>query len=368
MTGTQLSTVKPMDRFKQELAIRGPMLKDLLPAHVKVEKFNAIVIAAVGANPELLECDRGSLLKACVQAAELGLSLNPTMAEGDILKVWNGKTKKNDAQFRPRYMGLMKLARQSGEVLSIESRIVREGDMFDWEYGIEKKLRHKPSGKGELTHAYCIWKLKDGTVEFEVMDREQVMKIRNRSSAKTKDGDVFGPWKTDEEEMWRKTVVRRASKYMPRSCEAFEKAVAYDNLVEGGHDVDIQDGEVIDITSDAPEETYDAETGEIIMDEPAPTEQVDVLAEKIAAKKKPAAASAPVAPKATPKVEFLDVQPEDDGTIDWGAWARAAYKVLKGLDADARPAWIEVHKQLLAEAEMVQPVAVSHINKLVEGN
>jgi recombination protein RecT len=111
-------------------------------------------------------------------------------------------------------------------VVSIESRIVREGDLFDWELGLEKKLRHKPSGKGELTHAYCIWRLKDGTVEFEVMDREQIIKIRNRSSAKTKDGDIFGPWKTDEEEMWRKTVLKRAMKYVPQSddmARAFDR-------------------------------------------------------------------------------------------------------------------------------------------------
>jgi recombination protein RecT len=125
-----VATVRPIDRFKQELVLRKEMMAPLLPKTINFDKFQAIVIAAVGSNPELLECDRASLLKSCIQAAELGLSLNPTLGEGDILKVWNNRTKKNDAQFRPRYMGLMKLARQSGDVTKIEAEIVRENDEF----------------------------------------------------------------------------------------------------------------------------------------------------------------------------------------------------------------------------------------------
>jgi hypothetical protein len=157
--------------------------------------------------------------------------------------------------------------------------------------------------------------------------------------------------------MWRKTVVRRASKYMPRSCEAFEKAVAFDNLSESGHDVDIQDGEVIDITAMEDEVTFDAETGEIIPEpEPEPTPQVDALAEKI---------RKPKVKEAAPTVAMLDAVPSDDGSINWGEWAREAYKILKTLDGPHRKAWQKAHAALLAEAEMVVPTAVEHVNKLI---
>jgi recombination protein RecT len=64
------------------------------------------------------------------------------------------------------------------------------------------------------------------------MDRDQILAIRDRSSSKTKEGKIVGPWATDQDEMWRKTVVRRASKYMPLSTEA-QRAVMADNQAEG---------------------------------------------------------------------------------------------------------------------------------------
>ena len=147
---------KPMDRFKQELAMRESHLRSLLPQAMTVDKFQGIVVAAVADNMDLLECDRGSLLKACLSAAELGLSLNKSMGEADILKVWDNRLKKNVAQFRPRYKGLMKLAMQSGEVLKIESRLVHENDVFEVEEGLDARIVHKHglSDRGAMVGAY----------------------------------------------------------------------------------------------------------------------------------------------------------------------------------------------------------------------
>ena len=55
---------------------------------------------------------------------------------------------------------------------------------------------------------------KSGAPQFEWMSLEQLEAIHQRSKAKD-----FGPWNTDTEEMYRKTVVRRASKYLPMSVE-----------------------------------------------------------------------------------------------------------------------------------------------------
>jgi len=266
---------KPMDRFKQELAMRESHLRSLLPQAMTVDKFQGIVVAAVADNMDLLECDRGSLLKACLSAAELGLSLNKSMGEADILKVWDGRLKKNVAQFRPRYKGLMKLAMQSGEVLKIESRLVYENDVFQVEEGLDARIIHAHglSNRGEMIGAYCVWKLKNGETQFEVMNKEQILAIRDRSSAKTKDGNIVGPWKTDEAEMWRKTVVRRASKYMPLSTEA-QRAVAVDNQAEGVVEADEYAGSEVDITD--------------FEEAPAAEVQVQSLEEKLAADYAPA--------------------------------------------------------------------------------
>lgn len=347
-----VATVRPMDRFRQEVSLRKNMMAPLLPKNVSFDKFEAMVIAAVGSNPKLLECDRASLLKACIQAAELGLSLNPTLGEGDILQVWDNRSKKYHAQFRPRYGGLMKLALQSGHVLKIEAEVVREGDDIIIEKGSDSRLVHRMGmGKrGQKTGAYCVWTLRNGEKQFEYMDREQIEAIRDRSSAKNKDGKMVGPWASDEDEMWRKTVVRRASKYMPRSVEGdtFRNAVTLDNLHEAGHDTDFDNGEVIDIT-DFPEDIFEDDITEEPEQRPArqkaAAKQMDDIAAKVAE------------PAAAPDIEKLEPAEDDDGIPDWDDWCNRAVAVVEGQSPAFKKAWIAMHATMLNQAEFMEPQA-----------
>jgi recombination protein RecT len=335
MQSNEMVPVKPMDRFKQELAMREGHLRSLLPQAMTVDKFQGIVVAAVADNMDLLDCDRGSLLKACLSAAELGLSLNKSMGEADILKVWDGRLKKNVAQFRPRYKGLMKLALQAGEVLKIESRLVYEKDMFEVEEGIEPRIihRHGLSDRGEKIGAYCVWKLKNGESQFEIMSKEEILSIRNRSSSKTKEGTIVGPWKTDEAEMWRKTVVRRASKYMPLSTEA-QRAVMVDNQAEGIIEADEYSGSEMDITD--------------FNDVPVAVAQVQTLEEKIVAKAVPA--------QKTPlHIDILEAGDDEEGMTDWDGWANTACDLVASLSPEEREAWRELHEGMLEEAELMAP-------------
>jgi recombination protein RecT len=333
-----------MDRFKAELGARQQMLTTLLPEGMKVEKFQAIVVTAVADNMDLLDVDRNSLIKACLQAAELGLVLNKSMAEADILKVWNNKIKKYEAQFRPRYKGLMKLALQTGEVLKIESRIVHENDEFEIIEGTSAGIIHKRklSGRGGMIGAYCVWTLRNGESQFEVMSKEEILAIRDRSSSKTKDGKVVGPWVTDEAEMWRKTVVRRATKYMPMSPE-IARAVHADNVAEGVIDAEEFDGETVDITDFSSPEPEAAE------------ERVSSLEEKIVKARKPE----PV------EINYLNVEMDSDGFQNWKGWAASAIEVLRPMSASDREAWEQVHRDLLNEAEMMEPSAAAAVLKLI---
>ena len=341
---------KPMDRFKQELAMRESHLRSLLPQAMTVDKFQGIVVAAVADNMDLLECDRGSLLKACLSAAELGLSLNKNMGEADILKVWDGRLKKNVAQFRPRYKGLMKLAMQSGEVLKIESRLVHENDVFEVEEGLDARIVHKHglSDRGAMVGAYCVWKLKNGETQFEVMSKEQILAIRDRSSAKTKDGNVVGPWKTDEAEMWRKTVVRRASKYMPLSTEA-QRAVAVDNQAEGVIEADENAGSDVDITG------FDITDFE---ETPAAEVQVQSLEEKLAAK-------TTAAPRQKKELHIDILEPQEEGDmVDWDEWCEAACEIVMKLTPEERGEWRDLHNGYLDEAELMAPRGALKLRKL----
>jgi recombination protein RecT len=267
------------------------------------------------------------------------------MGEADILKVWDNRLKKNVAQFRPRYKGLMKLAMQSGEVLKIESRLVHENDVFEVEEGLDSRIVHKHglSNRGAMVGAYCVWKLKNGETQFEVMNKEQILAIRDRSSAKTKDGNIVGPWKTDEAEMWRKTVVRRASKYMPLSTEA-QRAVAVDNQAEGVIEADEYAGSEVDITD------FD--------ETPAAEVQVQNLEEKLAAK-------TTAAPRQKKELHIDILEPQEEGDmVDWDGWCEAACDIVAKLTPEERGEWRELHNGYLDEAELMAPRGALKLRKL----
>lgn len=351
-----LAPAKPIDQFRQELIARRPMLASMLPSNIRPEKFESTVIAAIGANPKLLECSRASLMKASIEAAELGLSLNPALKEADILVRWDGRTKQNIAQFQPRFQGLMKLARQSGEIADIYAHAVRDGDEFDYELGLNKKLVHRPGPKrGALTHAYCVWVTRDGQKSFEVLTLDDVLKIKTRSSSKNREGELVGPWANDEEEMWRKSAVRRASKYMPMAADDFTKAVTIDNYREAGIEVGLQDGEIvaaepIDITDSAPEPQHGKRA-------------VDNLEAKVTQP----ARSAQAAAKQKQTVPYIAPQKIDDETTDWKAWSLSATSAIGTLpNIDAVAAFESQHADLLETADFEDPESAGTVREAIE--
>lgn len=222
---------RAIDIFKAQFEKAAATIIPLLPAHITEERFKSMVITTIAYNPKLQKCSPTSLLRAVADLAELGLSTNPNLKEADILPVWS---KDGDvAQARPRYTGLMKLARQGGDIIDIYAHTVYEKDEFTYEYGLDKKLIHKPASgdRGELTFAYCVWKTRDGEKGFEVIDKKRIERAKNSSEGYKafKAGKIKStPWVDHEEEMWRKTAVRGASKYMPQATEneAFRKALA----------------------------------------------------------------------------------------------------------------------------------------------
>jgi recombinational DNA repair protein RecT len=220
---------------------------------------------------------------------------------------------------------------------------VYEKDVFEVEEGIEPRIIHKHglSDRGEKIGAYCVWKLKNGETQFEIMSKEEILSIRNRSSSKTKEGVVVGPWKTDEAEMWRKTVVRRASKYMPLSTEA-QRAVMADNQAEGIIEADDYSGNEMDITD--------------FNDVPAAEAQVQTLEEKIVAKAKPA-------PKTPLHIDILEAGDDDEGMTDWDGWAISACEIVASLSEEEREAWRVLHEGMLEEAELMAPRSATKLMK-----
>lgn len=202
-----------------------------LPRHLDPDRLARIATTVVRQTPKLAECNPQSFLGALMTCAQLGLEPGPL---GHAYLVPYGK----EVTFIPGYRGLVELSRRSGQVQSVQARVVRDGDEFDYSFGLEPKLDHKPRGsKGDVTHAYAVIRLKDGGVDFDVMDVDEIEAVRRRSKAADN-----GPWVTDYAEMAKKTVLRRLLKTAPMSVE-YQQAVVNDGAVR----TDI-DAEAIDLS------------------------------------------------------------------------------------------------------------------------
>jgi recombination protein RecT len=201
-------TPTPVQEARLQLHQMSEQFSAALPAHIPVERFKRIVMTAIQNNPSLLKLDRKSLWNACIRAAQDGLL--PDGREGAIVAYGNS------AQWMPMIAGLRKKVRNSGEIATWDAYVVHENDEFDYILGDDPRIHHKPTLEepGEVIAAYSIATLKSGEKSREVMSIAAIDKVRQRSKAKDS-----GPWKTDYEEMCRKTVARRHSKVLPMSTD-----------------------------------------------------------------------------------------------------------------------------------------------------
>jgi recombination protein RecT len=246
----QQQTADRQRTLAQKIEQMKPEIARALPRHLNPDRVARIAVTVMRRTPKLAECTPESFLGALMTCAQLGLEPGPL---GHAYLVPYG----SEVTFIAGYRGLVDLARRSGQVQSVNARVVRVGDEFDYAFGLDPKLEHKPKADVDqaITHVYAVVRLKDGGADFDVMTRAEVEAIRKRSRA-AKDG----PWVTDYAEMAKKTVLRRLLKTAPMSVE-YQQAVANDEQARTSTVLD-------DIDLTVPLDDPEAIDGEVV-DEPA---------------------------------------------------------------------------------------------------
>lgn len=228
------------DRQKQMLAI--------LPKVITPERLMTLAMAAVQNTPKLMDCDQLSFVNAVIGAGRLGLEPDGLLGQAYLVPY------KNKVQLITGYKGLLKLARNSGQISTIQAHAVYEKDHFTFCYGLDPKLEHTPTQEddaGQIVAFYAVARLKDGSVQFEVMWRKQVDRVRNQSEGYRafKDGKIrTNPWETHYDEMGKKTVLRRLCKMLPASVE-LQIAIQADDAADDGRTQEFD----IDLIPDAEE-------------------------------------------------------------------------------------------------------------------
>lgn len=175
--------------------------------------------------------NRQSAIDAVTNVAAIGVSLNPAKKHAYLVPR-DGKICLDIS-----YMGLLSIATDSGSIKWGQARVVHEQDVFEVN-GIDREPTHRyqPFAKerGAVVGAYCVVKTRDGDYLTEAMSIDEINDIRDRSASWKAwiEKKRKSPWVTDENEMRKKTVVKRAHKYWP-STERLAKAIHYLNT-DGG--------------------------------------------------------------------------------------------------------------------------------------
>lgn len=223
--GTELARATSGGDFKTLLTRAWPRIQKVMPRHASPERLFQLYVSTVNQTPRLAECTPYSLLSCVMKCSALGME--PSAVDGlgraYILPYYSKKRRAFEATFILGYKGIIDLARRSGQLISIETGAVYEGEPVRlWVDDTGKHISHEPSLDGlhdasKLRGVYCRAELTGGGTVVEYMSRAEVDAIRRRS--KSPDS---GPWVTDYEAMARKTVLRRAAPYLPMSVEAHE--------------------------------------------------------------------------------------------------------------------------------------------------
>lgn len=258
-----------------ELAIERnlPRFQAVLPRGWDKDRFHNLVVTAVKREPKLIRCfstsaGQMSLLVAAMQCAAIGLEPNTPLREASLVPRRNKGV--DECQLMIEYRGLIKLARRSGELSTIDAEVVHERDHFRYERGLTPLLEHIPydgdDDPGPLRYAYCVARFKDGGVQFVVVPRRVVYNEHRAKSDswRSESSRPFSPWTLFEESMWRKTAVRVIEPFLPLTAEARVGFDSDDRRFEIDHDAIVPVAEATyDVSPDSPPEGIDAVTGEI---------------------------------------------------------------------------------------------------------
>lgn len=168
-----------------------------------------------------------SAQNAIINVAAIGITLNPASKLAYLVP------RDGMVCLDISYMGLLHLAQATGAIKWGQCKLVHQADTYE-SNGLDSAPTHKYNAfgdRGPVVGGYCTIKTADGDYLTEEMSLAEIKATEATSKAKN------GPWKNFWEEMARKTIVKRASKYWPRR-ERLDAAIDYVNT-DGGEGINL---------------------------------------------------------------------------------------------------------------------------------
>ena len=253
--------VKPSTQAVQ----RDPM-RDFLEARVRrlgtfvtgggnAEAMIRVALFEASQKPKLRMCSPESIYASLIISAVLGLAPGSALGHAYLVPY------KGQCTLQPGYKGLLMLARRAANVRNVYAHSVYKNDLFRPLQGSTPKIIHEPAieDRGPLRCVYAIAKLRDSIDEIEILNLDDIEKIRRCSAA------TDGPWNDWYDEMSEKSVLKRLCKRLPLGDEYF-RAARVSDIVESGKMSELR--EVMDVPevnealtdADAPQLSAPAQT------------------------------------------------------------------------------------------------------------
>lgn len=165
-------------------------------------------------NEFLASCEQESIKNAVVNVSLTGLTLNPALKFAYLVP------RAGKCILDISYMGMIKVLTDAGAVKNVDAGVIYSNDKYDYRRGTDPYFKLTPSlsNRGEKIGAYAVAYFRDNGFQFEILGRDEIEKVRNTSESWKKEGSrKFSPWETWEDEMWKKTVLKRLFKLLPKT-------------------------------------------------------------------------------------------------------------------------------------------------------
>ncbi len=185
---------------------------------------------AIAGNKTLSQCSVDTIQNSIINVAAIGLTLNPAMGYAYLVP------EKGSCNLKVSFKGLLKIANESGSIVWAKAEIVRQNDVFTYKGPCDKpthEINPFSSDRGPTVGVYCIAKTFDGEYLVDLMDSNEINKIKG--CAKTK--YVWDQW---PDEMAKKAIIKRAAKQWPRKDQnaRLDTAVNIVNELEGSEAIE----------------------------------------------------------------------------------------------------------------------------------
>ena len=221
MSTALAAVTEAMPQF-QRIAQKNPL--------VVWEKESQFATQAIQKNSKLQACIPRTIQDAVINVAAIGLTLNPADKYAYLVPEYNKELSGNECQLRISYVGLIKIATDTGAIKWAKAEVVKENDVFEY-LGPCAPPKHSMNPfdeRGATIGVYCIAKTNEDDFLVDVMDRATIDQIRKCAKFDT----VWNSW---FDEMAKKAIIKRASKQWPKTekSSALHEAIQVINKAEG---------------------------------------------------------------------------------------------------------------------------------------